>query len=182
MTEATGAKNIQFCDGFVKDHFAKDCEPFQRPYQFLWTGRQARVGQRTETQVNAGGQWCRLSGVITEVGPLPTMEEYKPSECDGSCGDPDCWDRFSEMCDCDKQAYREKQLQELGALNGQTMTSFAYLNFDFYHILEDSPGALPFEVGRVYKVTHVVDDNKPCAWCVTKIENVTDSIIHIARH
>lgn len=68
---------VEFEDAFIRDEMAKDKEPFQRPYEFLFTGRKPKVGQRTETQLNvAGGQWCVLSGIVTEVGELPTFDMW----------------------------------------------------------------------------------------------------------
>ena len=174
MTGAVEAE-IPFNDGFVKDVFAKQCEPFQRPYEFLWTGRRARVGQRTETQVNTDGGWCRLSGIVTEVTALPTVEEWTPPLCD--CGRAECAAaNFAEFCDCQKQQYREYKLNELGALQGQKIVSFSYLNFDFY-----GNEHLPFKSGRIYKVAYDVDEAKDCVWCVTKIEDVTDSVTDLPQ-
>ena len=68
---------VEIRDGFIKDEFAKQCEPYQRPYEFLYTGRLPEVGQRTETQITSlNGNWCRLSGIVTEVGELPTFDMW----------------------------------------------------------------------------------------------------------
>lgn len=172
MTGATAtaaATTIQFDDGFVKDDFAKMCEPFQKPHEFLWTGRPARVGQRTETQVDIGNHWCRLSGVVTEVGPIPAFEEWNPPDCGDSCGNPHCV-KYSEMSVRQREEAYKRRLRGDGAAHGQRMVAFARLNFDFF----GRPG-LPFEGDRVYRVTHVVDDAKYYIWCVDKIEDVTNS-------
>jgi hypothetical protein len=78
---------ISFSSGFIKDEMAKMMDSAQPLETFLWTGRQASVGQRAETQINCiGGAWCRLSGIVTEVGALPTVCEWAHSDaiCYGS--------------------------------------------------------------------------------------------------
>ena len=116
------------------------------------------------------GQWCRLSGIVTEVGQLPTLEEWAPPDCDGHCGNPNCV-KISEMCPCQRQQIMTRTLSEFGTIHGQTLISYACLNFDFYH----KEGFLPFKRGRIYKVTYEADEGKGCFWCVKKIEDVTDS-------
>ena len=62
---------IEISDGFINDEFAKKCEPVQGR-EFLYTSRQPKVGQRTETQIQVAGiHFCRLSGLVTEIGALP---------------------------------------------------------------------------------------------------------------
>lgn len=65
---------INIESGFIKDEISKMCEPVQGR-SFLYTGKKPLVGQRTETQVRAGGVSCRLSGVVTAVGPLPNFDQ-----------------------------------------------------------------------------------------------------------
>ena len=69
---------IEFEAAYVRDGMAKQKEPYQRPYEFLYTGRAPAVGQRTETQLTArtNGSWCLLSGIVTEVGELPTFDMW----------------------------------------------------------------------------------------------------------
>ena len=68
----------------MKDEWARLVEPVQRGVEgraFLWTGRKAEVGQRTETQITAAnGGWCRLSGVVTDVGEMPTLDEWREGD------------------------------------------------------------------------------------------------------
>lgn len=160
---------IQFKDGFIKDDWAKLCEPVQRT-PFLWTGRKAEVGQRTETQIAAtNGSWCRLSGVVTHVGEMPTLEEWRSGN---SCQLPP--GVKSETLSLDDQlSLRNEFINHFGTLHGQIVTSYSYLNFDFYHRQE----VLPVKKGRVYKATHRADENMGCFWVVTQVEDVTDDIV-----
>ena len=66
-------------DGCIRDDLAQECEPYQQPYKFLFTGIQPQIGQRTETQIvsSSNGSWCILSGIVTNVGELPTFEELE---------------------------------------------------------------------------------------------------------
>jgi hypothetical protein len=68
---------IEFEEAFIRDEIAKQKEPYQRPYDFLYTGRAPAVGQRTETHLSStNGGWCLLSGIVTEVGELPTFDMW----------------------------------------------------------------------------------------------------------
>lgn len=74
---STSPRTIQFEAAYIRDDMAHNKEPFQRPYDFLYTGRVPAVGQRTETQLKtANGDWCILSGIVTEVGELPTFDMW----------------------------------------------------------------------------------------------------------
>ena len=64
----------------------------------------------------------------------------------------------------------ERALQQFGALQNQTLTSYAYLNFDWFH-KEDQ---LPIKSARIYKVLYKCNDGKTNMWCVESIEDVTD--------
>lgn len=162
--------NISFKDGYIKDEWAQLVEPVYRGVEgraFLWTGRKAEVGQRTETQVTTTdyGGWCRLSGVVTDVGSMPTLDEWRDGD---SCQLPP--EVKSKSLSIDRQlSLRDDFIEHAGTLHGQTVTSYAFLNFDFYDRQED----LPFKRARVYKVTHAADENMSFVWCVTKIEDVT---------
>ena len=75
--DLTGAPNdmntIDFDNGFIFNHWAKKGEE-NVPYKsFLCKGRKAKVGQITETFVRVNDQPCRLIGVVTKVGPLPSL-------------------------------------------------------------------------------------------------------------
>jgi hypothetical protein len=58
---------IEFEAAYIRDDMAKRKEPYQRPYDFLYTGRAPAVGQRTETQLSPP------AGVVHAFG-----------DCDGS--------------------------------------------------------------------------------------------------
>ncbi|KAL3939069.1 MAG: hypothetical protein SGARI_001504, partial [Bacillariaceae sp.] len=180
------AAEIRIQDGFVKDDFAQQCEPFQRPYKFLWTGRVPEVGQRTETQITtAEGAWLRLSGIVTEIGEEPTFDQWVTTSslapqtvCECSidpyanarpetkitfppgrqCPAPDCI-----MCKLRPGLF--------GALQGQKITSFAYLNGDFAH----RAGGTAFDKdGGIYKIVYKLDDSKEYIWIVEAIYDCTD--------
>jgi len=186
---------FQFDSGFINDDFSKQCEPIQgRP--FLYTGRAPKVGQRTEVAVHAGGEYCRLSGVVSSVGEVPTFDQWvttsdiAPPLCDcngtdpfamlrpdtiigmGECPDPSCL-----RCEI-RQGRKEMSLGELwegsrqvlGAVSGQVVTVYAYLNFDYFH----KQGELPFQRGEIYRIILKLDDSKMNVWCATSIENVSD--------
>mmetsp|Transcript_24633 Transcript_24633/g.52515 ORF Transcript_24633/g.52515 Transcript_24633/m.52515 type:complete len:198 (-) Transcript_24633:240-833(-) len=164
------ATDIPFQNGYIKDEWSQLVEPAFRSVEgraFLWTGRAPEVGQRTETQITASdgaAGWCRLSGVVTEVGPLPTLDEWRDGN---SCQLP------PEVRDDSSPVERQLELREdfaerFGTLHGQTVTSYAFLNLDFY----DRQEGLPFKRARVYKVTHRADENMSFFWCVAKIEDV----------
>lgn len=65
---------------------------------------------------------------------------------------------------------KDRCLEETGTLQNQTLISYSYLNFDYFHRQD----VLPFKMGRVYKVHYKVDDSKTCFWCMTSIEDVSD--------
>mmetsp|Transcript_4539 Transcript_4539/g.8129 ORF Transcript_4539/g.8129 Transcript_4539/m.8129 type:complete len:212 (-) Transcript_4539:103-738(-) len=166
-TKAATAKanaKVDFEEGYIKDEWSQLVEPAYRGIEgraFLWTGRTPEVGQRTETQVTTTKGWCRLSGVVTNVGPLPTLDEWRSSSV--SC----------EQTPIEHQeSLRDDVLSRFGTLHGQQVTSYAFLNFDFYDRQEE----LPFKRGRVYEVTHVADETKSFFWCLSSIEDVTDDL------
>ncbi|KAL9182028.1 hypothetical protein ACHAXT_012371 [Thalassiosira profunda] len=163
---------IAFSNGYLKDEWAQLVEPVQKQADggrsFLWTGRQAEVGQRTETQVIAGGGWCRLSGVVTEVGAMPSLGEWREGD---SCQlPPGVKDNSLSI---DRQlALRDEFIEHFGTLHGQVVVSYSLLNFDFY----DRQDQLPFKRARIYRVEHVADENMTFFWCVRNIEDVTDAV------
>jgi len=57
----------------------------------------------------------------------------------------------------------------LGALSGQAVTVYAYLNFDFFH----KQGELPFQRGEIYRIILKVDD-RMSVWCAISIEDVSN--------
>ena len=70
-------------EGFLRDDQAKQFEPHQRPYQFLYTGRKPQVGQRAIAQLSLANsrRWCEFTGIVTEVGELPTFDQWVSSPC-----------------------------------------------------------------------------------------------------
>lgn len=169
IIECHNTNNIDFEQAFIRDDIAERREPFQKPDKFLFTGRQPEKGHRTETQVHLeNGNWCMLSGVVTEVGELPSMDEWTSKTCyDEKCNN--CTP-FEELCPCHKEAFRNRILTELGTLNSQVLVSLAILHFDNYYRQEN----LPFKEDRVYKVTYVANEGRQFTWEVTKIEDVTE--------
>lgn len=85
------SQSLNGCSGFVKDDFAKLCEPVQRA-PFLYTGVVPKIEQRLQIQFDfPDGSWCRLSGEVIWVGELPTISEQDAShgyfwcDCHASC-------------------------------------------------------------------------------------------------
>ena len=164
--------------GFIKDGWAAQCEPLQRPFRFLWIKRKPFVGMRTETNINLknSDSWCHFSGIITSVGPEPTDEELKASTSElqkpenniayirlyfnlvglERLSDTETKELFSQARETTtdpEQLHRDKKaflLENLGALHGQQIQSYAVLNFDFAG--GQMPG-LPFE------------DDRKCCFC-----------------
>ena len=64
----------------------------------------------------------------------------------------------------------ERTVQHFGTLQNQTITAYAYLNFDFFR-KEDE---LPVKSARIYKVVHKCNDSRDNVWCVESIQDVTD--------
>lgn len=160
---------IAFKDGYLKDEWSRLVEPVHRGVEgraFLWTGRQAEVGQRTETQITtADGSWCRLSGVVTAVGEMPTLEEWREGN---SCQLPPGVKSMALPID-QQLLLRDDFIGQFGTLHGQKVTSYSFLNPDFY----DRQEGLPFKRAKVYKISIVCDENMSFVWCVTRIEDVT---------
>lgn len=95
-------QRIAFQQAFLDDDFAQSCERTARgrtSSSFLYTGKRPRLGQRVETAVHltdtrryadrshdgrpqdeespyGPSPPCRLSGVVTAVGSLPTFAEW----------------------------------------------------------------------------------------------------------
>lgn len=173
-TTTATTTEIPFKDGYLKDEYAQRAEPIQRPTEgrpFLWTGRKAEVGQRTETQVitSNGKAWCRLSGVVTHVGDMPTLDEWRMGN---SSQLPE--GIKSQTLPVEEQlVLRDEYIERYGTLHGQSITSYSVLNFDFY----DRQDMLPFKSARVYRITYKADENMSFFWIVSKIEDVTDDIV-----
>ncbi|GFH45015.1 predicted protein [Chaetoceros tenuissimus] len=113
------------------------------------------------------GKPFRFTGVVIEVGPLPSMEEWLKER------------GYQYIVDTDefKEQHRNHVLNELGTLHGQTVVSLAYLNVNLREYGEnrrDPLYLLPFKENRIYKVTHTASEDKMNAWVVSKIEDVND--------
>lgn len=197
-------RNIPIKTGFVKDQFAQSCQRIQYFRDFLFTGRRAAVGQRLEIQVDPvssssasrhGPGFCRVSGILTELGPMPSFEEWIttttvfgdsfhkegeppatrdmpiiPPPCP-PCPDPDCI-----QCQCLRGEPRvslgtffARCLEYLGTLHGQTAKGLCYLNSDFW----DYEESLPVHAGRLYEVELKVDDGKVFVWHLESVRDVT---------
>ena len=100
---------------------------------------------------------------------MPTLDEWRSGN---SCQLPEGV-KFETASLEDQSLMRNAFIDHFGTLHGQVVTSYAYLNFDFYH----RQAELPVKKARVYRVTHVADENMGCFWIVTKIEDVTDGIV-----
>lgn len=97
------------------------------------------------------------------------VEEWTSKTCyDKNCNN--CIP-FEELNPCQKNAFRNCILTQLGTLNSQVVVSLAILHFDYYDERQEN---LPFEEDRVYKVTHVANESMHHTWEVTKIEDVTE--------
>lgn len=110
---------ISFNSGFLKDEWSQLVEPIQRGLNgrsFLWTGRKPEVGMRTETQVTtSNGEWCRLSGVVTEVGDMPSLDEWRAGN---SCQLPPAVK--SNTLPTDQQlSLRDGFIEHFGTIHGQ---------------------------------------------------------------
>ena len=110
---------ISFNSGFLKDEWSQLVEPIQRGLNgrsFLWTGRKPEVGMRTETQVTtSNGEWCRLSGVVTEVGDMPSLDEWRAGN---SCQLPPAVK--SNTLPIEQQlSLREGFIEHFGTVHGQ---------------------------------------------------------------
>lgn len=172
--DLTGAPNdmntIDFDNGFIFNHWAKNGEENVPHKSFLCKGRKAKVGQITETFVRVNDQPCRLTGVVTKVGPLPSLEEWQMGTSDVCCAH--CLDKLYEH----KEKHRKKVLKEFGTLNGQTFESYSYLNVKIAIPGEAHPHPAPSSMKqqRIYKVTYVAnEDKKMSVWQVTNIQDVT---------
>jgi hypothetical protein len=185
---------IEFADGFVKDDFAKKCNAIQ-VMDFLYTEKRPKLGQRLEIQVSfSNNRWCRLSGIVTEIGNLPTYDEWIVATstvpvppCRRGEIPADARIRFPRDCpypNCSTCILRQGETEmtlgtlmnrcfkHMGTLQNQTLAGFAYLNFDFH----DNQVGLPISKGNIYKVTLHADDSKECMWMLDSIENVTESV------
>ena len=150
--------DIHFREGFVKDDFAKLCEPFQGG-EFLWTGRKPKVGQRLEIQVTFDNDaWCRVSGVLTELGSYPSVEEWSGNT----------W-MFANWPNKSK-AYEESK-EHYGSVQGHEISVYGYLNYDFLYVQDN----LPLKEEKVYKLKLKLDDEKGCMWILSSIEDVTST-------
>lgn len=189
---------INFYDGAANDELAQNCERTQG-CSFLYTGKNPEVGQRVEMRVQVdatSNTTCRLSGVVTQVGELPTFDQWvtssqlapRPCECtvdpydglsphtlmrfDDPCLIPNCFK--CKMRGKDKEitlgTFLDRSHKHLGTITGQEITAYAYLHFqDFY-----KQDRLPFTGERIYKVILKADDSMQFMWCVKTIQDVTD--------
>ncbi len=161
-SSSTTARSITFNSGFGKDGSSKQCEPIQRPeHGFLWTGREPKVGQRIEVQVNFdNGVWCRVSGVVTHLGEVPSLEVWKNTT------------RFySNVPDAHKGEIYVKSKEHYGSVHGHEITVYGYLNFDFF----DRQEWLPLKEKKVYKLGMKFDDMMESMWNLDSIEDVTSA-------
>ena len=58
--------------GFVEDNWSQKCETLQHGRDFLWTGKEPRIGQRIELNCTApSDMFFRMSGMLTAVDNSP---------------------------------------------------------------------------------------------------------------
>jgi len=202
-------EDIPFSNGFVKDGFAKSCQTVQRFRDFLYTGKRAAVGQRLEIQTSPVDDtdesrypgFCRLSGILTELGPPPSFEQWltttslvnsaywkkqleagEPLPCgcavamsrnDASppCPDPDCL--ICQLCQEQAQvSYGELYERCLNILGTNHGQTATGLCYLNGDFWEYQNG-LQFKAGRLYKVELKVDDVKEHVWSLKSVHDVT---------
>ena len=149
---------------FVKDDFAKKCEPVQK-HAFLYTGKEPKVGQRVQIQLDLpNGRWGRLSGEVTSVAPPPSDEEmltgYWGEHSKEECNHPECF--LADKADREPTRLRAKMVAEFGAVHGQRVVCRVALNFDFHHHTE----LVAFCEGadKQWNIELQCDDNLQCVW------------------
>lgn len=180
---------------------------------FLHCGKRPRKGQRTETVVHLGSptevkdlylpSWVRLSGVVTQVGHLPSFSDWlmddnfvkRLPQCGHcilrpldkvdfqipfSCPDPACYTNRA-LLDDTKNFMHTMMTRTLflhGTLHNQEIISYAHLSNESVQQLAGlkyDTTTFPFQPGQVYKVTLVAHDSTPFfEWKVKNIENVTN--------
>lgn len=196
-------EDIPFSNGFVKDSFAKSCQPIQGR-DFLYTGKPAAVGQRLEIQASPVGllNFCRLSGILTELGPLPSyeqwltttsivngeywkrhLEEGAPLPCRGAnaisrknTGRPACPNPDCLMCQLcqgqDQVSYGELYERSLKVLGTKHGQTATGLCYLNAYFWENQ-NALQFKAGRLYQVKLKVDDRLEFVWTLESVRDVT---------
>lgn len=202
----TGNTLIPFYQGFLDDDFAKECQklPDNQTFTFLHTGKRAQVGQRVETVVHFLDQHhqsvgCRLTGVVTAVGQLPTLEEWKNCQsfirrlptCH-QCGlSPNHTPRV-DVCpvrDCvtnriGRNGTRPVTLESLmeacldihGTLQNQEIVTYQMLHPVDHEKMQGCDNSnLPLKQGRIYRIKFTANDTMACKWTVSSIEDVTDA-------
>lgn len=132
-----------------------------------------------ETQLSFhNGSWCRMSGVVTEVGFLPTVKVWQKTTKYLGCLDKgcvkDCYPTiFSKYDKCEPSL--ELMMNDLfvhdGCLNGQRIVSYAILNYNFHG---DREYFLPVRKDRVYRIEFEAQDMMYHFWVVKKVMDVTN--------
>jgi len=189
-----------FDDGYINDDFSRQCEPVQgRPFLYTGraprVGQRTEVAVRTGENYSRLSGIVTAVGVVptfdqwvttSSLAPPPVCCDCEPGTTDPyavlrpetvmgfkeGCPDPNCL-----SCQI-RQGRKEMTLgglhegcrELLGAVYGQEVTVYAYLNFDFFHKQRE----LPFQRGDIYRLIVKVDDSRMNVWCVTSIENVSD--------
>ena len=147
-TPITNEIKSQIHQAFINDKFCTDCEHNQkRP--FIRTGIKPAIGQRIELTIflmeNIRRLPFRLSGEVIDIGPTPTIDEWRPATSNddsgpgkGSmcCADAvqfhttqqvveiveanEAWGvAYDEMPDERKEFYKDQFERSHGALHGQ---------------------------------------------------------------
>lgn len=149
MTDTTNTTEI-FAKAWVKDEFARLCEPIQK-CDFLYTGKTPAIHQKLEIQVMYEGTWFRMSGEITEICDPPADEEINKKE-PSSLFYP--------------RASRELLTSHYGGVHGQRIKGHVALNFDFY------AKELPVKRDEVWEVDIEMNDNVDNMWIVTDARKI----------
>ncbi len=139
------------------------------------------VVSAAETQLSFdNGSWCRMSGVVTEVGVIPNPKLWLKTTMYLGCIEKGC------LQECHPEVFvsvnkERPSLQAMmmdvlvreGCLNGQRVISYAILNFDFFG---DREYFLPVRKNRVYRIEYEVQDMMYHVWVVKKVVDVTNEV------
>ena len=168
---------------FIKDHFSHQCQQVQKQVEFLFTGRRPQVGQHVQVQVALpGGDWGRLSGQVTRIGPPPEdevfMQGFWGQHSLEDCNDPECV--LNALEEKTPENLRSVIECQMGALHGQIVVCNVSLNFDFHHKTE----LVAFFEGaeKQWDLELICDDEKESVWVGKSIAESVGGIIMDTRN
>ena len=106
--------------GFVEDNWSQKCETLQHGRDFLWTGKEPRIGQRIELNCTApSDMFFRMSGMLTAVDNSPPPPGVLPPIM------PHCHDKEEHTYSYHYEAFGNSHF--FAKANG-----LAVLSFDFW--------------------------------------------------